>query len=128
MSNKSSNLDATPAVHLLKDQITQIESSLKHLHSALGSHINAIDQTLVKGENVKPVKTRSHLLKVAASPLSAGGIFSDFIRSLGKMGGGSGQSAGSSDMSFGSNSYGMSQGQMWAQIASAVSRASSRYL
>ena len=128
MPNKSSNLGPTAGVRLLKDQVTQIETSLKHLHSALGSHINALDKTLVKGESVKPVATHSHLLKAAASPLSAGGIFSDFVRSLGKINGMGGQSGGSSDLSSGGSSYGMSQGQMWAGIANAISSASRRYL
>jgi len=129
MHNKTSNLGLTPAGRLLKDQITQIESTLRHLHSVIGGHINTLDKTLIKGENVKPVKTRSHLLKAAASPLSAGGIFSDFIRSLGGVAKSSGgQSAGGSDLSFDGGSSGMSQGQIWAQAASAISRAMKRNL
>jgi hypothetical protein len=126
--NRISSLSATAGLHLLKDQITNIESTLRHLHGALGSHINALDRVLVKGENIKPVKRRSHLLKAATSPLSIGGIFSDFIRSLAKINGARGQSASTPGLSSGGGSYGMSQGQVWAQIANAISSASKRYL
>jgi len=118
MRNKSSNLSPTPAVHLLKSQIARMDATLRHLHGVMGSHINALDRAYDKGENVKPVKIRTHVLKALASPFSTANIFSDVVRGLGSM----------ASLSSGGGSSGMSQGQIWAEAAKAISRAMKRNL
>jgi len=130
MTKESSNLNATPAVKLLKDQVSRIEKTLKSLHG-IGSQIHALDRRYVKGANVKPVKIRtSKLSRYAHSTFSAAGIFSSFVKLVGAAGKDTGfLSAGdSADGLSGLNFPGMSQGQIWSQTASLISRAMKRGL
>jgi len=105
-------------VQLLKVYVNQIDSQLSHLSHLVGAHISALDKTYNKGIHSHPKAVRAPRVLRGTSPLSAGSLLSDALRSIG----------GSSLRSLSGNTSRSSGGQAMADLASAVSRAMSRDL
>ena len=113
------NSDSPTHVHLLKDNISQMENNLKHL----GNHVAQFGNALNKGSKAHAAKQHVPRVLHGTSPFSAKSLLSDTI---GSVGGALGQAASS----FGGDSSGstLSSGQVMSELASAVTRAMKRNL
>jgi len=111
----------------LVTSMNRMNSMFKHLHSVIGGEINKLDATFIKGENVKPVVSRTPKLLKSTNildqflPNLASGAVNAFGSEFG------GDITDSFD-DFAGTGGGPSQGQMWSQAASAINRAMKRGL